>query len=494
MMTAETDDATALATWLACPRCDSPLSRAGADPVGDAPAPWRCPDCAVDYPVVAGIPCLHSAPSYSLGEWTARFARERETARREVAQLDTVLAAPADGDIVPATRRRLALLRDARERWLEELGSLLAPFVDAVGRQSAPAGGAPEQDAASPRAASPGADERALATLIALRTRLPPAQAVMSYEANIFRDWAWGEEENRLCCDILRPLVPANSDAVLVLGCGAGRLAYDLHQACAPVCTVGLDLNPLLARVGTLTSAGDVVPLHEFPLAPRSLEDAAVARLLRAPAPARDGLSFVLGDVRRPPFRAGVADVVVTPWLVDVLEEDFAVFSARVNRLLRPGGRWLCFGSMNFATVDRRASYSVEEVGELLPAAGFTSPVVETHRLPYLQSPSSRHARVEDVVLLCSSKAREVPAPPRHDALPDWITRGDTPVPATESFALQAASTRIHAFLMSMVDGRRSLHDMAALMESQRLMPRAEAEQAIRGFLIKMYDEGRAGA
>ena len=54
-------------------------------------------------------------------------------------------------------------------------------------------------------------------------------------------------------------------------------------------------------------------------------------------------------------------------------------------------------------------------------------------------------------------------------------------------------ATRIHAFIMSMIDGKRSLKDMAALMESQKLMPKAEAEEAIRGFLIKMYDEASSG-
>jgi hypothetical protein len=33
---------------------------------------------------------------------------------------------------------------------------------------------------------------------------------------------------------------------------------------------------------------------------------------------------------------------------------------------------------------------------------------------------------------------------------------------------------------------------MAALMEQRRLMPQADAEAALRDFLIKMYDESRA--
>ena len=56
---------------------------------------------------------------------------------------------------------------------------------------------------------------------------------------------------------------------------------------------------------------------------------------------------------------------------------------------------------------------------------------------------------------------------------------------------MQAAQTRIHAFFMALVDGRRSIADMAKLMEEQRLMPAAEAEGAIRNFLIRMYEDSR---
>ncbi len=56
---------------------------------------------------------------------------------------------------------------------------------------------------------------------------------------------------------------------------------------------------------------------------------------------------------------------------------------------------------------------------------------------------------------------------------------------------MQATTTQIYAFIMSMIDGRRSLRDMAAVMEERRLMPKAEAEAALRAFLIKMYDESR---
>jgi hypothetical protein len=47
---------------------------------------------------------------------------------------------------------------------------------------------------------------------------------------------------------------------------------------------------------------------------------------------------------------------------------------------------------------------------------------------------------------------------------------------------------------MTLIDGRRSIKDMAQVLAEQRLMERGEAEDAIRTFLVKMYDDARRGA
>ena len=69
----------------------------------------------------------------------------------------------------------------------------------------------------------------------------------------------------------------------------------------------------------------------------------------------------------------------------------------------------------------------------------------------------------------------------------------DTPVPQSEEFKVQAAATRIHAYLMSLIDGRRSIRDMARILIEQRLMSEQDAEPAVRRFLIRMSEEGRKG-
>ena len=81
--------------------------------------------------------------------------------------------------------------------------------------------------------------------------------------------------------------------------------------------------------------------------------------------------------------------------------------------------------------------------------------------------------------------------PERHIALPDWIVSGNEPVPLTPSFRQQAMTTQIYSFIMSLIDGKRSIKDMSVVLENQKLMTKEEAEPAIRSFMTKMYDDSK---
>ena len=67
--------------------------------------------------------------------------------------------------------------------------------------------------------------------------------------------------------------------------------------------------------------------------------------------------------------------------------------------------------------------------------------------------------------------------------------KGNEPVPLLPAFQTQTLSTRVYAFIMSLIDGRRSLKDMAKLVVEQRLMTETEAEPALRSFMIRMYED-----
>ena len=64
-------------------------------------------------------------------------------------------------------------------------------------------------------------------------------------------------------------------------------------------------------------------------------------------------------------------------------------------------------------------------------------------------------------------------------------------MPLLQSFRSQAMTTQIYSFMMSLIDGKRTIKDMAIVLENQKLMTREEAEPAIRSFLTKMYDDSQ---
>lgn len=450
--------ASTLVDLLACPRCDkAPL---GAEGEGH-----RCGACKTEFPSIEGIPWLFAHPAAALGQWRNRLHYELQRLASEAERLRAELQ---DDALRPLTRRRLDLELDAYGKHHKALQQLLAP-VDVQSLLG-------------------GFDGH-----LALRTRLPLEQGLSTYYANVHRDWAWGSDENEAALEQVRTVVTDGDDFgdLLVAGAGACRLAYDLHMQFGPQRTIALDFNPLLVLVGDRVTRGQPLELHEFPIAPKSLEEFAVLRRLQAPEAVGEGFHPVLGDVLRAPFRPAAFDTVVTPWLIDVITEDLPALAARINRLLRDGGQWINFGSLAFERPGHAQRYGPEETLAILEEAGFGAASVSEAVIPYMCSPASRHGRREQVFTFAVTKLSEAEAPPRHKALPDWLVTGKEAVPLLPSFRMQAMTTRIYAYLMSLIDGRRSIEDMAKLMEREKLMTRDEALPAIRGFFTRMYDDSR---
>ncbi len=338
-----------------------------------------------------------------------------------------------------------------------------------------------------------GFDRRneAHAVHVALGTELPLNQGLSSYYPNLHRDWCWGDAENRASLDAVLASLPTGTTParVLVLGAGACRLAYDLHQVLRPGLTVALDFNPLFLLAASRVLAGDALELYEFPIAPRTIADHAVLGRLAAPAAVAPGFEFVLADASAPPFRPGSFDLVLTPWFIDVAGEPVGRIIARINALLAPDGLWVNHGSLAFADAAPAEALSLEELLERLPAGGFSRAVARETVQPYLASPASRHARQETVITFSARKERELAPLPGGRPVPDWLARADHPVPLLPQFRAQALSMRVYAFLLAMIDGERTIRDMARLMEQQKLMTADDAEPAIRRFLARALQD-----
>ncbi len=149
------------------------------------------------------------------------------------------------------------------------------------------------------------------------------------------------------------------------------------------------------------------------------------------PEVADDRFHLILGDALRAPFPGQSFDTIVTPWLIDIINDDLPVLAARINKLLTENGRWVNFGSLAFSTPERARRYSPEETKAIVAEAGFSDPYVSQNTIPYMCSPASRHGRQEKVFSFSAYKERDAEKPARYKALPDWIVTGNEPVPLT---------------------------------------------------------------
>ncbi len=443
---------------LACPRCDK-------TPLDSSDDALHCKACKVDFPMLEGMPWMFAEPQAALGEWRGRLQFSLQQLSHEISSLEKELQAR---DLSALAKSRVERYKKAVESHRRSLQKLLQP----IEMQSL---------------------QGNYESYLALRTRMPSDQGLNTYYPNIHRDWSWGEEENKASLKQVRAMLHDHAELgnILVLGSGAGRLAYDIHTKLNCTSTVAMDFNPLLMLVAKAVTSGKTLSLYEFPIAPLALDDDAVLRKLTAPEIAGENFHLVLGDALRAPFPDASFDTVVTPWFIDIISEDLPALSARINNLLKDNGRWVNFGSLAFANPERARCYSPEETKAIVAENGFSDPYVSQATIPYMNSPASRHGRQERVFSFSAYKERNAKKPERYVALPDWIVTGKDPVPLTPSFRQQTMTTQIYSFIMSLIDGKRSIKDMAVVLENQKLMTKEEAEPAIRSFMTKMYDDSK---
>lgn len=447
---------------LACPAC----GRAAV--LAEAKQSLRCRHCLTAFPVVevAGfrVPWLHQDPGAASAGWRARYGGFLASNDAEQNRLQEALAGSGLG---PGRLDRLTRLLDARIAHREQVATLLEPFKLH--------GHGDESDAST-------------------RTMLPASQGLLSYYPNIFRDWAWENGEREALCETLLEVVDEDRPhrKVLTLGSGAGRLSYDLHQRLKPSLSVLLDINPLLAAVAAWMAAGSGLSLYEFPIAPRDGDHEAILQTLKAPSAAGNQFYQVLGDGLTPPFAPGAFDTVVTPWLIDVIPEDVAVFAARVNGLLEQGGVWLNTGTLAFFHSEAAWCYDEDELFQCLEGAGFRV-LTHTHReLSYLRSPGSCHGRLERVLSFSAEKVASVDPPGEHRRLPEFLVQSDHPVPKSEALSLLASRHLFQAQVLSAIDGERSTAEISELIAHHYRLPVNEVKQAVRRVLLEIQEESHA--
>lgn len=390
----------------------------------------RCETCGHRSPGLGALVCLLAEPnawrerwSTDLGAFVSMMSAAADRVRRDLARFD----------LRPRGRARLEGFLRANERNAADVQALF----ESVGI-------VPSTDAAK----------------VGERTQAASGRLPLTHHYELLlRDWAWGDAcpENAEARDHIVDLAgSAPWGRTLVLGAGAGRLTYDLHEGVDTTHTLAVDLDPLLSIAASRILAGESLSLVEFPFAPDA--EAWIDRELRRPGgSSRPGLDWIVADALDPPLHDGTWDTVVTAWFIDVCDRDVRDVVALVRRLLAPGGRWINMGPLLYpASRPPGQRYPPNEVLELVGLGGFDVACSQLREVRYLRSPASGHARLESVLSFAAEKTAwrtSEPASP-----PAWVVMRHRPIPAVES------DPTGHALLdrvAALIDGTRSLDDVA---------------------------------
>ena len=426
---------------LCCPQCRGSLSD------------FNCSSCGENYPPIAGIPWLLASPKTSLGFWKNSYQKSVESLKSQAQGLRVQSEASSN---LSTTTKRLRKLSQAKYEQANHFEKLLEGLAKAEVSQQISEG-------------------------------LYPQQNLTSYVDNIHRDWAWGEEENQASLDCLKEAIgdeSFNNKTVLFLGAGAGRLAYDFHRFFTPQNTIVTDINPLLLICAQKVISGDKIKLYDFPIAPNDLNSVQTLNKLQAPTKEND-IHFLYADALQIPFKRNSIDVIITPWLIDILPGDPELLMRSVNRVLKEEGCWINFGPLGFTHQETRFHYSREEIHEGLQSSQFKLNQEVIREIPYMQNPSSQHSRLENVTCFRATKVANVENKEVQELLPDWLLNTKVPVPKEAHFNNLKATHEISFQVFKEVNGGNSLEEMAKNLSPQFGLKPEETLESLKRFFIR---------
>lgn len=383
-------------------------------------------------PMLGTVPVLLSDAEAAMQRWRLRTRDFATGVGRGIAAARTELSR---SDLLPATRKRIETSCDA----LDDNRSRILALLAEVGIQ--------------PAADDEGELESAEPTSAAGRA------SITDYYEQIHRDWGWqgSDDENRDALQTVEKLIGDDRDlgVIVVLGAGAGRLAYDVHHAYDAAKTILVDINPLLMCVAAQMGAGETVSLCEFPLIPRDIDNVHVLRHLRAPHGALRGWQPIVADAFALPLADASVNTVLTPWFIDQVPADARDAIGVAHRLLAPGGRWINFGPLIYPK-DRTYSvrYTPSELLEIVSRSGFTIDHSEIYMAEFLRSPAAGFARIEQIVGFAATKNA---AATSTDDPPQWLIAPHLPIPAFAGLADYVAPHVLLGHVAAMIDGTTSL-------------------------------------
>lgn len=395
-------------------------------------------------------------------QWSIKYENFRSSRLQLIEQLRK---AENTIDIKASSLKRLSAQKNAAQTQLQQIENLLKDFSFSKSNQN---------------------------TQSVLQHRIPSQQHFESYFKNIFRDWAsWGEAENSVYLNLLKK-IKTESGKVLIVGGGAGRLAYDLCQLKPQVQVMQLDINPLLTLIAQKICSGETVELTETAQFPTDSEHLSLTHKLKAPTSVQnEQLHLAVGDICEQTLQDQQFDAVICPWVIDILPENFSDFSKRLNFLLKPQGELLIFGPLSFEKQSVLNKLTFQEVIETLNESGFELSSHESLRTPYLQSPLEAQQRFENITVFHAIRNKATKRPKAVQHYPDWLIDTNLRISASQSLVLLQSQKNLEAqFLGGLLSGK-SIKEMAAMIaQSGSGMSPTQAEDFVQSVFARLVETG----
>ena len=368
----------ALAPTFACPRstCRAAL-QPSVTPEGGA---LVCPACAERYPLMGTLPVLAPQPARHLAVEAIRLRRDLGWFQQQGGLL---ASAEQRFPRRAAARRRV---RSALERTSSCFIEILATLVSHVDRA-----------AVVEVAAQPFRDGDAYG-----------ARRICSLLRRDFGGEPEGEAESgSLVCAVREELnaCRAPSHRVLVLGCGAGRLAEELASDGAAVTAIDLSAVLLLAALRLRDR-----PLELCDLQTRNARDAASqARIFTARprgrrAPSSRAVRYAVADATAMPFADRSWPLIVSVYFTDVVP--LSRLLPEIWRVLEPRGRFVHVGPLGYHFDDPAEHLGADELVDSFRDGGFDVGPVRWQPSTFHRCPGSLYAGSFDNLVFSARKAK----------------------------------------------------------------------------------------
>ncbi len=316
---------------------------------------------------------------------------------------------------------------------------------------------------------------------------LPLTQPLIGHPKNIFRDWSWGEVENKHYLNLVTARLKGEKKNILVIAAGAGKLAFDLHQQCGAEFTFALDNSYFFAESFQRICFGEGMELVEFPSPSLGDEHFAHNHQLKATHQSRPGLVYHLGDLNFLPYRPESFDLIITPWIIDLIPSTLPFLISNISSLLKPQGQWINFGPYSIASdIPAHCRWSQKEVKGFIEEVGLEEFDESWEQVEYLKSPYTSLNRLEKMwTFSCTKIHSNDLSIQRIQTKESWLQNLDQAIPVTSKVQATLMTHKVPARVFELIDGRRSIKEIASVIMNEFQMSEGEAQQALVQFLSR---------